>query len=206
MNAHAFRSDDLATACRLDVEEQERKRQKDAKRAERRARAAERQRRFMDWYRWRDGDTLLWGVVVVLLFVRLVVLGGMIADRVETASNWRDKIACYRVCKAAGKSTIMSVGTTPMKDVGQLCVLPVGRREGGAGVGRAVRGATTMKLKMVSLHLSDEMLERASKLVPAMKDIELSVVKKITRNTVLRLAVLYGLKALEAKYGPKVKP
>ena len=53
---------------------------------------------------------------------------------------------------------------------------------------------------VVGLRFEREVLKRADALIPKLKKGELAPVGTVSRNMVLRLAVLRGLDALEAEY------
>ncbi|MGH7789172.1 MAG: hypothetical protein ACRERC_20045 [Candidatus Binatia bacterium] len=53
---------------------------------------------------------------------------------------------------------------------------------------------------VVGLRFDKDLLKRADNLIPKLKKGELAPVGTVSRNMVLRLAVLRGLAALEAEY------
>jgi hypothetical protein len=53
---------------------------------------------------------------------------------------------------------------------------------------------------VVGLRFERDVLKRADSLIPKLKKGELAPVGRVSRNMVLRLAVLRGLEALEAAY------
>lgn len=53
---------------------------------------------------------------------------------------------------------------------------------------------------VVGLRFEKDLLKRADSLIPKLKRGELAAVGSVSRNMVLRLAVIRGLDALEAEY------
>lgn len=60
--------------------------------------------------------------------------------------------------------------------------------------------ASTSDAMVVGLRFERDVLKRADALIPKLKRGELAAVGVVSRNMVLRLAVLRGLAALEAEY------
>jgi hypothetical protein len=92
MNAHAFRSDDLATACRLTVEQEEEKRA-------RRKKWADRERHFTEWWQDEYSTAAIIKVVVgILMGLYCTVLFGFCLAKFDNASVMSDHLACFRAC------------------------------------------------------------------------------------------------------------
>lgn len=93
MNAHAFRSDDLAAACRLTVEQEEERRA-------RRKKWTDRERRFTEWWQNEYGTAFLikW-VGGFLLVIYVVVIYACCMEKRADANRAADKLACLRACK-----------------------------------------------------------------------------------------------------------
>ena len=55
--------------------------------------------------------------------------------------------------------------------------------------------------KLITVRLPADLLDRADELVPALQEIEDFSVMRMTRSTVIRLALVRGLAVLEEDYG-----
>ena len=53
---------------------------------------------------------------------------------------------------------------------------------------------------VVSLRLANDMLKRADRLIPKLAQTDLAAAGAMSRSTVLRLAIMRGLDALEKEY------
>jgi hypothetical protein len=93
MNVHAFRSDELASACKKTVE-----------REEKLQRQRQRQRCLMqkreDWWRYSDGAFATKIICTVITMTAVVVPIVFIVNRYDDISAMQDKLACFRVCPA----------------------------------------------------------------------------------------------------------
>ncbi len=58
-----------------------------------------------------------------------------------------------------------------------------------------------MNEKLVTVRLPADLLDRADELVPVLQEIEDFSVMRMTRSTVIRLALVRGLAVLEEDYG-----
>ncbi len=58
-----------------------------------------------------------------------------------------------------------------------------------------------MNEKLITVRLPAELLDRADELVPVLQEIEDFSVMRMTRSTVIRLALVRGLAVLEEDYG-----
>ena len=62
-------------------------------------------------------------------------------------------------------------------------------------------GKTVGKAPLLSVRVSPEMLKRADRLIPKLgRDTAVSTIGNVTRSTVVKLALLRGLDALEREY------
>jgi hypothetical protein len=121
MNAHAFRSDDLATACRTTVEQEEERRRRATARDERRKRWANRERRFTNWWQDAYGVSAIIKIVgAVALFLYVAVLTGVCLDRIDDASQMADKLACLRACVV--HKPIVSAGLVSRNTIPHVCL------------------------------------------------------------------------------------
>lgn len=121
MNVHAFRSDDLATACRTVVEQEEEQRRKTAARDARRARWADREQRFTLWWQYEYGAAATLKLVIAF-FVFFYVVGvfAVFMTKRDATTSATNKLACYRACKI--HKPVVAVGPIDSNGDPRVCL------------------------------------------------------------------------------------